>query len=206
MQAITTIGLDIAKSVFQVHGVDAEGRVVIRRQLKRRYVLSFFEKLPPSLVGMEACASSHHWSRERPWAGSLVQHHAQCVAMSPIGTSQTSGDVRLESAKRAKADIDLIAVTNRDFMGTRPSLAAVFSSLIKRDHSCRRASHSARDFGQLEIICRKRHQVLSDPRLRARLREPDASVGQITMIFAAQHTPDNGRGTRLHQLGMISKV
>jgi transposase len=46
MQAVTTIGLDIAKSVFQVHGVDGEGKVIIRRQLKRRYVLAFFEKLP----------------------------------------------------------------------------------------------------------------------------------------------------------------
>jgi hypothetical protein len=64
MQAITTIGLDIAKSVFQVHGVDADGQVVIRRQLKRRYVLAFFQKLSPCLVGIEACASSHHWSRE----------------------------------------------------------------------------------------------------------------------------------------------
>jgi hypothetical protein len=64
MQTITTIGLDIAKSVFQVHGVDAAGQVVIRRQFKRRHVLAFFEKLPPCLVGIEACASSHHWSRE----------------------------------------------------------------------------------------------------------------------------------------------
>ena len=64
MQTVTTIGLDIAKSVFQVHGVDAAGQVVVRRQLKRRYVLAFFEKLPPCLVGIEACASSHHWSRE----------------------------------------------------------------------------------------------------------------------------------------------
>jgi transposase len=64
MQTITTIGLDIAKSVFQVHGVDAAGQVLIRRQLKRRYVLAFFQKLPPCLVGIEACASSHHWSRE----------------------------------------------------------------------------------------------------------------------------------------------
>ena len=59
MQAVTTIGLDIAKSVFQVHGVDAGGQVVIRRQLKRSYVLAFFQKLPPCLVGIEACASSH---------------------------------------------------------------------------------------------------------------------------------------------------
>jgi transposase len=58
MQTITTIGLDIAKSVFQVHGVDAGGQIVIRRQLKRRFVLAFFEKLPPCLVGIEACASA----------------------------------------------------------------------------------------------------------------------------------------------------
>ena len=64
MRQITTIGLDIAKSVFQVHGIDAQGNVIVRRQLKRRYVLVFFQKLPPCLVGIEACASSHHWSRE----------------------------------------------------------------------------------------------------------------------------------------------
>src|SRR4029079_13039685 len=64
MQTVTTIGLDIAKSVFQVHGVDAGGQVIIRRQLKRRYVLAFFQKLSPCLIGIEACASSHHWSRE----------------------------------------------------------------------------------------------------------------------------------------------
>ena len=56
MQTITTIGLDIAKSVFQVHGIDAEGKVVLRRQLKRRYVVAFFQRLPPCLVGIEACA------------------------------------------------------------------------------------------------------------------------------------------------------
>ena len=59
MQTVTTVGLDIAKSVFQVHGVDATGQVVIRRQLKRRQVLAFFQKLPSCLIGIEACASSH---------------------------------------------------------------------------------------------------------------------------------------------------
>jgi transposase len=73
MQAITTIGLDIAKSVFQVHCIDAGGQVVIRRQLKRRYVLTFFQKLPPCLVGIEACASSHHWSRELQALGHTVR-------------------------------------------------------------------------------------------------------------------------------------
>ena len=73
MQTVTTIGLDIAKSIFQVHGVDAAGQVVVRRQLKRRYVLAFFEKLPPCLIGIEACASSHHWSRELQALGHKVR-------------------------------------------------------------------------------------------------------------------------------------
>ena len=72
MQTVS-IGLDIAKSVFQVHGVDAQGMVVIRRQLKRRQVLPFFKKLPPCLIGIEACATSHHWSRELQ---GLVTRHA----------------------------------------------------------------------------------------------------------------------------------
>ena len=73
MQTVTTIGLDIAKSVFQVHGVDAAGSVVVRRQLKRRHVLGFFQKLPKCVVGIEACASSHHWSRELQALGHTVR-------------------------------------------------------------------------------------------------------------------------------------
>jgi transposase len=73
MQTVTTIGLDIAKSVFQVHGVGAAGQVVIRRQLKRRTVLAFFQQLPPCLVGIEACASSHYWSRELQGLGHTVR-------------------------------------------------------------------------------------------------------------------------------------
>jgi transposase len=73
MQAVTTIGLDIAKSVFQVHGIDAAGNVIIRCQLKRRYVLAFFQKLPPCFVGIAACATSHHWSRELKALGHTVR-------------------------------------------------------------------------------------------------------------------------------------
>ena len=73
MQTISTIGLDIAKSVFQVHGVDAAGQVLVRRQLKRRQVLAFFQRLPPCVVGIEACASSHYWSRELQALGHNVR-------------------------------------------------------------------------------------------------------------------------------------
>jgi transposase len=60
---INTIGLDLAERVFQVHGVDAAGRVIVRRKLQRAEVVSFFAALPPCLVGMEACATAHHWAR-----------------------------------------------------------------------------------------------------------------------------------------------
>ncbi len=64
MGTVTTIGLDIAKSVFQVHGVDAAGGVVLRQRLTRGRMLKFFARLPSCLIGIEACASSHHWARE----------------------------------------------------------------------------------------------------------------------------------------------
>ncbi len=79
MQAIAIIGFDIAKSVFQVHGVDAAGNVVVRRQLKRRCVLTFFQKLPPCLVGIEACVSC-------PWRIRKLRcdwHLEQTAAMVP---------------------------------------------------------------------------------------------------------------------------
>lgn len=73
MKTVTIIGLDIAKSVFQVHGIDAAGKVAIRKQLKRPRIVPFFMKLPPCIVGIEACASSHHWARELTALGHEVK-------------------------------------------------------------------------------------------------------------------------------------
>src|SRR5262245_47447924 len=70
---ITTIGLDIAKNVFQVHGLDRDEKVVVRKQLRRSQVLRFFEGLPPCLVGLEACATSHYWARELAKLGHEVR-------------------------------------------------------------------------------------------------------------------------------------
>ena len=73
MDNVTTIGLDIAKSVFQVHGVDAAGEIVVRRKLTRGRVLVYFESLRRCLVGIEACSSSHYWARE------LIARAMMCV-------------------------------------------------------------------------------------------------------------------------------
>src|SRR5207253_2251559 len=64
MSEITTIGLDLAKHVFQVHGIDAEGTTVLRKRLRRNQVLGFFSRLPRCVVGLEACATAQYWARE----------------------------------------------------------------------------------------------------------------------------------------------
>jgi transposase len=73
MGEVSTIGLDIAKSVFQVHGVDGAGAVVIRKRISRLKMLEFFAALPPCLIGIEACPSAHHWSRELQVLGHTVK-------------------------------------------------------------------------------------------------------------------------------------
>jgi transposase len=75
---VTTIGLDIAKNVFQVNGVDQAGKAVLRKQMKRAQVLTFFVNLPPCLVGLEACAGAHYWARELGKQG----HEAKLISPS----------------------------------------------------------------------------------------------------------------------------
>jgi transposase len=112
MQTVTTIGLDIAKSVFQVHGVDAQGGVVIRRQVKRRYILAFFQKLPPCLVGIEACASSHHWSRELKALGHTVR-------LMPLAYVKPYVKRQKNDAADAEAICEAVTRANMRFVATK---------------------------------------------------------------------------------------
>src|SRR5437763_6008375 len=112
MQTVTTVGLDIAKSVFQVHCVDAAGQVVIRRQLKRRYVLAFFQKLPPCLVGIEACASSHHWSRE-------LQALGHSVRLMPPAYVEPHVKRQKHDAADAEASCEAVRRANMRFVATK---------------------------------------------------------------------------------------
>jgi transposase len=112
MQAVKTIGLDIAKSVFQVHGVDADGQVVIRRKLKRRYLLAFFEKLPACLVGIEACATSHHWSRQ-------LQALGHRVRLMPPAYVRPYVKRQKNDAADAEAICEAVTRTNMRFVETK---------------------------------------------------------------------------------------
>src|SRR3954452_9737607 len=108
MQTVTTVGLDIAKSVFQVHCVDAAGQVVIRRQLKRRYVLAFFQKLPPCLIGIEAYASSHHWSRELQTLGHTVRLMPPAYVKPYVKRQKNDATESVNSFRRAQVRVESV--------------------------------------------------------------------------------------------------
>src|SRR6202051_1803879 len=112
MQTITTIGLDIAKSVFQVHAVDAGGQVLIRRQLKRRYVLAFFQKLSPCLVGIEACASTSNGSRE-------IKALCHTVCLMPPAYVKPYVKRQKNDAPDAEAICEAVTRANRRFVPTK---------------------------------------------------------------------------------------
>src|SRR5206468_2002751 len=122
---ITTIGLDIAKNVFQVHGIDGNETVVVRKQLRRGKLIAFFESLAPCLVGIEACATAHHWAREltvlgdseypaAPVAGGSVTTASvcNCVAQAcdeiraELGINDPQGDVLAALKSRGRGAIE----------------------------------------------------------------------------------------------------
>jgi transposase len=135
MQTVTTIGLDIAKSFFQVHGVDASGQVVIRRQLKRRQVLTFFQKLALCLVGMEACASSHHWSRELTALGHTVR-------LMPPAYVKPYVKRQKNDAADAEAICEAVTRANMRFVDTKTSEQQSGMVLHRTRHLCMRQQTS----------------------------------------------------------------
>lgn len=143
---ISTIGLDLAKNVFQVHGVDAEEKVAVKKQLRRGQVLGFFAKLPPCLVGMEACASAHYWARE----------------LKALGH-----DVRLMPARDVKAYVKRDKTDAADAAAiceavSRPSMRLVAAKTPAQQ--ARLMQHRVRD-----LLLRQRTQAINA--LRAHLAE-----------------------------------
>jgi transposase len=143
---VSTIGLDIAKNVFQVHGVDAAGKRVITRQLRRGQVIGYFAKLPPCLIGMEACATAHHWARELTKLGHTVRLMPASYVKAYV--------------KRSKHDAaDAAAVCEAV---TRPSMRFVPVKTI--DQQAALMLHRCRD-----LLIRQRTQLINA--LRAHLGE-----------------------------------
>jgi len=143
---IATIGLDIAKNVFQVHGVDASERVVVRKQLRRGQVLGFFKALPPCLVGMEACATAHYWARELTELG----HQVRLMPAKDV-------KAYVKRNKNDAADAEAICEAVR-----RPTMR--FVSVKTAEQQSRLMLHRARD-----LLMRQRTQLINA--LRAHLAE-----------------------------------
>jgi transposase len=153
LRSVTTVGLDLAKHVFQIHAVDADGKIVIATALRRRDVLSFFDALPPSVIGLEACGSAHHWARE------LVKLGHDARLMPP---SYVKAYVRRQKNDAADAAAICEAVT-------RPSMR--FVSIRSIDNQAVLMHHKVR-----EILVSQRTQLLNA--LRGHLAEVGVIAAQ----------------------------
>ena len=117
MKEIKTIGLDLAKNVIQVHGVDARGNAVLRKQLKRDRVASFFANLPPCLVGMEACGSAHYWARRLEQLGHSVRLIAPQFVKPYVKTNKNDvADADADADAEAEAICEAVSRPNMRFV------------------------------------------------------------------------------------------
>lgn len=167
MSDISTIGVDLAKSVFQLHGVDAEGRTVLRRQLRRSQMLEFFQRQPPCLIGMEACAGAHYWARE------LVEFGHDVRLMQP---SYVKAYVKRGKTDKADAEAICEAVS-------RPSMR--FVPVKSEDTQALLMTHKAREF-----LVRQQTQIVNA--MRAHLGEfgvvvPKGIHNIERLIIACEH-------------------
>src|SRR5271155_653574 len=165
---ITTIGLDIAKNVFQVHGIDAKEKVVVRKQLRRSEVLAFFKALPPCLVGMEACATAHYWARELTKLG----HRVRLMPAKDV-------KAYVKRNKNDAADAEAICEAVR-----RPTMR--FVQVKSAEQQGRLMQHRTRD-----LLMRQRTQLINA--LRAHLAElgivaaqGNAGLKELVKIIAGE--------------------
>jgi transposase len=150
---ITTVGLDIAKNVFQVHGIDTTEKVVVRKQLRRGLVIKFFETLAPCLIGMEACATAHHWARELTKLG----HQVRLMPAKDV-------KAYVKRNKNDAADAEAICEAVR-----RPTMR--FVVIKSPEQQGRLMQHRVRD-----LLMRQRTQLINA--LRAHLAELGIAAAQ----------------------------
>src|SRR5215475_4175110 len=173
---VSTIGVDLAKNVFQVHGVDNAGKVVITRQLRRKQVIEFLSKIPACLVGMEACGTAHHWAREVSKLGHTVRLMAPRFVKGYV--------------KRSKNDAaDAAAICEAV---TRPSMR--FVPIKSADQQALLMLHRTRD-----LLIRQRTQLINA--LRAHLAEFGlvAKTGREGLAQLAEIVTDEGNRSAMKQ-------
>jgi len=186
---ITTIGLDIAKNVFQVHGIDAAENVVVRKQLRRSQVIAFFKGLAPCLVGMEACATSHYWARELMRLG----HQVRLMPAKDV-------KAYVKRNKNDAADAEAICEAVR-----RPTMR--FVAIKSAEQQGQLMQHRARD-----LLIRQRTQLINA--LRAHLAELGVAAAQgragvkelLTLITGDRGLPVDARASLMVLAAQLQAV
>jgi hypothetical protein len=168
---VSTVGLDLAKNVFQVHAVDEAGEVIVRKALRRGRVMPFFEGLEPCLIGMKACGTSHYWGRELCALGHEVKLMPPAYVKAYVKRGKTdAGDAAAICEAVGRPSMRFVAIKSRE----QQSLLAVhqWPGSARNDHSlgpCPRSACRSKSGHSSRLLRRKR----SHPRLR-RLCDPEA--------------------------------
>jgi transposase len=186
MTKISTIGLDLAKNVFQIHGIDASGAVVVRRQLKRAAVEKFFAGLPPCLVGMEACGSAHHWAR-------VIRRYGHEVRLMPPAYVKPYVKRNKNDGRDAEGVCEAVSRPTMRFVPVKSveqqATLAVHGTralLVRQRTMVANALRAA--LSELGIVAAQGHQGLGE--LMAKLEEPSEQVPEMmrqALLMLARH-------------------
>src|SRR6266542_5538154 len=195
---ITTVGLDLAKSVFQIHGVDGRGKAVLRKQLKRSEVVQFFANLPPCLIGMEACGSAHYWARKLTALGHEVRLMAPQFVKPYVKTNKNDRN-------DAEAICEAVARPNMRFVPVKTLEQQTVLALHRARAGVMKARNAQANqirglLGEFGIVLPQGHRSPAPPRTRAPGRwrqwvagadacaEQAADTARTTSISRSQHS------------------
>lgn len=221
---ITTVGIDLAKALFQVHGVDERGKAVLRKQLKRKDVLSFFANFEPCLIGMEACGSAHYWARKLSELGHAVRLMAPQFVKPYVKTNKSDRN-------DAEAICEAVARPNMRFVPVKTAeMQAVLSLHRARQGFVRSRTAQANqirgllaEFGivipkGLGHIARRLPEILEDgenglpammrqliARLGEQLKELDRQVGELERQIKLWHR-ENELSRKLEDIAGIGPI
>lgn len=196
IEDIAVVGLDLAKRVFQVHAVSADGAVEIRRRLRRGEVPAFFSALPPSLVGMEACASAHHWARELQELGHEVRLMPPAYVKPYVKRGKTdAADVEAICEAVTRPTMRFVAVKSREQQGvlmlhkTRDLLVRQRTALINalRAHLAEYGMVTATGPGGVNALTKLLHEEQDNLPEHAR----SALFSVVTQLDALQRQIDH---------------
>ena len=221
---ITTVGIDLAKSVFQVHGVDERGKAVLRKQLKRDALFDFFANMEPCVIGMEACGSAHYWARRLSGLGHTVRLMApQFVKPYVKSNKNDRNDAEAICEAVGRPNMRFVAVKSAEMQAVLALHRARQGSVKARTAQANQIRGLLAEFGivipvGIGHIARRLPEILEDAdnalpgmmrpllqRLGERLKETDQMVGELERQIKAWHR-DNEQSSRLEAIAGFGPI